>query len=139
MTNPVVVSSPHTTTVVVNTSSPESVVVTPPPVTEITTTEVEFIYIERPATAGPQGDPGDPGPPGPPGPARASGALENTFTYRQDTPASVWTVVHNLGTFPNVTVLDSTGSQVMGDLLYLDGNSVQLTFSAPFSGVAYLI
>lgn len=132
MTNPVVVASPQTMTVVVNTSSPDSVVVTPPSVTEITTTEVEFIYIERPATAGPQGQQGPPGPPGPPG-------VGSTFTFRQDTPASVWTVVHNLNTFPNATVLDSTGSQVMGDVIYLDGNSVQLTFSAPFSGVAYLI
>lgn len=61
-----------------------------------------------------------------------------SYTHRQATPATVWTVIHNLGFRPNVTVVDSGGTEMVGDLLYLDDNTVQLTFSAQFAGEAYL-
>lgn len=136
MTQPVVVVNPDQTTTVVVSVASTSIVATPTAPSQVTTSEVEQVVFQQAGIAGPPGPMGDAGPQGPPGP---SGALGNTITFRQDTPASVWTIVHSLGTFPSVTVLDSTGAQVMGDLSYLDGNTVQLIFSAPFSGVAYLI
>lgn len=60
------------------------------------------------------------------------------YTHRQMQAESVWTVSHHLGKYPSVTVADSAGSAVIGDILYLDENTVQLTFSAAFSGTAYL-
>lgn len=57
-----------------------------------------------------------------------------TFVFSQDTPASTWNVVHNLGRHPSVTVVDSTGHEVTGDVHYLSSNAVQVTFSAGFSG-----
>jgi ABC-type transport system substrate-binding protein len=61
------------------------------------------------------------------------------FIYQQATPATVWTVPHDLATYPTVVVLDSANQEVFGDVEYLDENTVQLTFSAPFSGTAYLL
>lgn len=49
----------------------------------------------------------------------------------------MWKVVHNLGKRPAVTVVDSAGTAVIGEVDYLDDNTVRLTFCAAFSGAAY--
>ncbi len=61
-----------------------------------------------------------------------------SYQHTQGTPASVWTITHGLGYQPAVTVTDSTGDEVEGDLAYPDANTVVITFSAAFSGTAYL-
>jgi hypothetical protein len=62
----------------------------------------------------------------------------SSFIFTQMAPVSLWTIAHNLGRFPSVTVVDSTEREVEGDVHYLDGNTIAVSFSAPFSGVAYL-
>jgi hypothetical protein len=71
---------------------------------------------------------------GPPGPA---GGV-TTFTFTQSSPQSTWLIAHNLARFPSVTVIDSGGSEVEGDVDYVDSNHISVAFSAPFSGTAYL-
>lgn len=71
--------------------------------------------------------------PGPPGPSGGTG-----FVFVQNTPLSVWHINHGLQRFPSVTVVDSLNDEVEGDVVYVDGNNITLTFSAPFSGTAYL-
>lgn len=83
--------------------------------------------------SGPQGMQGPLGPAGPPGPA---GGVE--FVFTQSVPAAVWTIVHNLQRIPNVVVIDSAGTTILGDVDYPDDNTVVVTFSFPFSGSAYL-
>jgi hypothetical protein len=61
-----------------------------------------------------------------------------TFTFEQALPAGTWSILHNLGRFPGVTVVDSAGSEVIGEVTYDDANSITVNFSAPFSGTAYL-
>lgn len=63
---------------------------------------------------------------------------QDTFVYPQLTPSSVWIINHELGNFPSVTVLDSAGNTVFGEITYTDANTVTLTFSAAFTGTAYL-
>lgn len=58
-------------------------------------------------------------------------------THKQAQAAKVWTVAHNLGKRPAVTVVDSAGTVVIGEVDYLDDNTVRLTFCAAFSGTAY--
>ena len=60
------------------------------------------------------------------------------FIYVQDVASTVWTITHNLGRYPQVTVVDSAGSVVVGDLTYLDTNVVRATFGGAFAGRAYL-
>lgn len=60
------------------------------------------------------------------------------YQHEQMVAADTWPVTHNLGKYPSVTVVDSGGNTVIGDVQYVDDNSVVITFSAAFSGVAYL-
>lgn len=60
------------------------------------------------------------------------------FTYVQGVPSTSWSIQHNLGKFPSITVIDSAGTVVTGQYTYNDINNVTLTFSAPFAGTAYL-
>lgn len=60
------------------------------------------------------------------------------FTFSQGTAQAVWDIVHNLGKFPSVVVQDSANSEIEGDIEYVSSNEIKLTFSAAFSGVAYL-
>jgi hypothetical protein len=75
---------------------------------------------------------------GPQGPQGAPGAGGSTYHHSQPIAATVWNITHNLGYFPNVTVIDSSGAVVEGEIEYLDMNSVRLTFGAGFAGDAYL-
>ena len=85
---------------------------------------------------GQQGPPGVQGPAGPPGGGLGSGDLN--FLYSQGTPTNIWVIVHNLGKNPSVTVVDSGGSEVSGAIQYDTVNQVTITFTASFSGNAYL-
>lgn len=60
------------------------------------------------------------------------------YIHEQAEPSSVWIIEHNLNTHPSITVVDSSGDVVDGDWNYRDNNTVVLSFTAPFSGVAYL-
>ena len=63
---------------------------------------------------------------------------DKRFVYNQSSSSSVWTIEHNLNKFPSVTVVDSAGTIVIGEINYTNINNLTLTFSAAFSGVAYL-
>lgn len=60
------------------------------------------------------------------------------YTHSQSSASSVWTITHNLNKFPNYTVIDSSGDEVEGDVTYINNQQLILTFSAAFSGTAYL-
>jgi UDP-3-O-[3-hydroxymyristoyl] glucosamine N-acyltransferase len=62
----------------------------------------------------------------------------NSYTHDQAVPAATWTIKHNLGYHPNVTVVDSSDRVVIGDVTYVDENTVIATFAASFGGKAYL-
>ena len=59
------------------------------------------------------------------------------YTHNQMTASAVWNVTHNLGRYPSVTVVDSGGNVVTGDVRYTSLNSVVISFSGAFSGSAY--
>jgi|HubBroStandDraft_6_1064221.scaffolds.fasta_scaffold102499_3 hypothetical protein len=64
--------------------------------------------------------------------AGGSGADKN-YTQPFSVTATV-DVAHGLGKYPAVTVLDSAGDQVEGDVVFTDFNNLIISFSAPFSG-----
>jgi len=72
---------------------------------------------------------------GPPGRDGAPGGT--TFEWTQDIPLAVWTVPHNRGRFPSVTVVDHLGNRVEPDVTYIDQNIVQITHGRPEIGRAY--
>jgi len=69
--------------------------------------------------------------------ASASGGDKN-FIFTQSTPSATWTVTHNLGKFPSVSVVNSSKAVVYGNINYINTNELTITFSAPFSGQAFL-
>lgn len=58
--------------------------------------------------------------------------------HNQVAAASTWVILHNLGKHPSVTTIDSGNNTVIGDCEYNSNNQLTLTFSAAFSGKAYL-
>ena len=66
------------------------------------------------------------------------GGSDLTYTHTQSSASALWTITHNLGKRPSCQVFDSAGDEVEGNIRQLTNNSLQITFSAPFSGVAYL-
>jgi hypothetical protein len=60
------------------------------------------------------------------------------FKFEQGVPASTWVVQHNLGKKPSVMVVDSGDNEVEGCTNYIDDDNLEIVFSAPFSGTAYL-
>ena len=92
-----------------------------------------------PGSVGPEGDVGPTGPTGPPGPPGSGGSGGTAaYTHDQTTPAALWTVTHNLGFYPNVSVVDSGDNQVEGLITYNGMNSLTVEFNTPFGGRAYL-
>jgi hypothetical protein len=60
------------------------------------------------------------------------------YHHVQGVSSAVWVINHYLGWQPNVTVQDSGGSVVEGEISYTSVNSLTVTFSGAFSGNAYL-
>lgn len=60
------------------------------------------------------------------------------YHHKQNASTDVWEIQHGLGFRPNVTVMDSGGSTVEGELEHLSKNELRVIFSAPISGDAYL-
>ena len=61
-----------------------------------------------------------------------------SFEHTQGSASNSWVINHNLGFKPNVTVVDSAGNIVEGEITYTNSNSLTVSFQASFSGYAYL-
>lgn len=66
-----------------------------------------------------------------------SGHDKNYF-YTQNIASDTWVIRHNLNKYPSVTVVSSSGDEVLGDVHYDDVNQVTLTFKGAFKGKATL-
>lgn len=60
------------------------------------------------------------------------------YVHNQSLPLIEWTIVHNMGKYPSVSVVDSANDEVIGEVSYIDTNSLTIKFTAQFSGKAYL-
>lgn len=60
------------------------------------------------------------------------------YTHYQVSPSTTWTITHNLEKRPSVTVVDSGGNVLIGDVQYLSDNQIKITFTTALSGTAYL-
>jgi hypothetical protein len=89
-------------------------------VAEVQTTPIETIGIQGPA-----------------GIDGINGTGDKNYVHSQSVPSTIWNVNHALLKFPSVTVVDSAGTTVIGEVQLIDINNVRLIFSASFSGKAY--
>jgi len=65
-------------------------------------------------------------------------SADKNFVFTQNSPAITWTITHNLNKFPSVSVVDSANEIVYGEVTYTNTNLLTVTFTAAFSGKAYL-
>ena len=68
--------------------------------------------------------------------------LAQSFTSRhihdQASAAASWPITHALGGRPQVTVVDTSDTVVVGDVTYTSDTQLSVSFTAAFSGKAYL-
>lgn len=64
--------------------------------------------------------------------------VSGSYTHIQVVAASTWTINHNLGYYPAVSIVDSGENLVMGDVTYISTNTLSVSFNASFGGKAYL-
>ena len=60
------------------------------------------------------------------------------YVHEQGIASNEWHIKHNLNKHPSVTIVDSAGNEVIGQVHYVDLNNVIITFTSQFSGKAYL-
>ena len=63
--------------------------------------------------------------------------VDLNYTHVQAS-SSTWVIAHSLGKIPSVTVIDSSGNKVNGDVAYTDLNNLTISFNTAFAGTAYL-
>lgn len=64
--------------------------------------------------------------------------ISGSKSFHVTTAQSVWLFSHNLGFNPNVTTTNEIGEEIVGLVDYVDSNTIQITFSEPVTGWAYL-
>jgi hypothetical protein len=108
-------------------------VVMPPKRVEIVT-EAQSVTVERQApkqvVITKEGVQGPPGPQGAPGQSAAS------HEHVQAVASDVWTVNHNLGLRPAVTVLSPGGIEVEASVAHISVNQTVISFVTPQAGSA---
>lgn len=61
---------------------------------------------------------------------------DKSFYFVQNEALDTWVIVHNLNKYPAVSVIDSAGNEVVGEIIYNDANQCTLKFEGGFKGTA---
>ena len=60
------------------------------------------------------------------------------YVHNQPTASDTWSITHNMRFYPNVSIVDTALSKVIGEVTYISENALTVTFSHSFAGKAYL-
>lgn len=63
---------------------------------------------------------------------------QTNYVHDQQTASATWTITHNMGKNPSVTIVDTANDEVEGYVKHNSNNQITITFSAAVSGKAYL-
>jgi len=63
---------------------------------------------------------------------------DKTLNFVQGVADANWIISHNLGKFPSVSVFDSAGTPLKGQVEHTSTNQLKINFNKPISGKAYL-
>lgn len=66
---------------------------------------------------------------------------DKTFVYIQTEVSDFWTINHNMGKYPSITIIgefDNGKENVLGDIEYLTEDTLTIQFDEPIIGTAYL-
>lgn len=64
-------------------------------------------------------------------------SADKNYVHKQSSAADQWTIVHNLGKYPSITVVDSAGTVVVGEIILQTTEQAVISFNGAFSGKAY--
>jgi hypothetical protein len=70
------------------------------------------------------------------GPAGPPGNGEVQYTHTQAVASATWTVNHNLGYRPAVSVLSVGGALMLAEVIHISANQAQVFFDSPTAGQA---
>lgn len=62
----------------------------------------------------------------------------SSFSFSQNTPATMWDIIHNMNMIPNVFTEDLDGIDIQGVLEVVDNNRIKIYFNQAVAGKAYL-
>jgi hypothetical protein len=68
----------------------------------------------------------------------AISATPDSYVHSQSPDSTTWTIVHNLNKYPNVRIEDPSGADIMGEITYVDLNTLEISFAVSIAGTAYL-
>lgn len=60
------------------------------------------------------------------------------FIHQQWVASAIWTINHNMGLRPSVSILDAGGNEVEADVVHISANQLQIRFAIPVAGLARL-
>lgn len=63
---------------------------------------------------------------------------DKNYVHYQDAPSDSWSITHSMNKYPSVSIVDSGGSVVFGEVVYNSLSSLTLNFNGGFSGKAIL-
>lgn len=69
-------------------------------------------------------------------PAGSGGGSGVAFEHNQISAAIAWTINHNLGFRPSVSILDTGGNEIEADVRHTSTNQLVIYFAIPLAGVA---
>jgi hypothetical protein len=75
---------------------------------------------------------------GPVGPAGPAGSV-NDYTHTQSSPSPTWTINHNLGRKPDVTLLSVGGQEFEGTITHVSTNQAVVSLTTATAGTARCI
>lgn len=68
----------------------------------------------------------------------ASAATTRRYVHTQGSASDTWVITHSLGGYPSVTIVDTSRTHVVGEVQYDSTTQITVSFTAAFSGYAYL-
>ena len=66
------------------------------------------------------------------------GANQTTTVVPHPTEEDAWTVIHYLGRYPAITIMNDLGEQILGEITYISADAFTVSFSEPVKGTLYL-
>lgn len=62
---------------------------------------------------------------------------DKNYVHTQAVPSTTWTINHNLGKFPSISIVDTSDREWLGDIIHNSINQAVVVFAASFGGKAY--
>ena len=64
-------------------------------------------------------------------------SADKNYVHKQSSAADQWIIIHNLGKYPSITVVDSASTVVVGEIVLQTTEQAVISFNGAFSGKAY--